>query len=100
VKNYIVSITYYPKLGYEKEFLRFWKEGLYNRLLEHGSWGVGIYHNVETGEYYAYSHFQDPQSINTFFQHPEIQSVMKKIENLSSTTSLRETLEVLSEEAS
>ena len=98
-KKYIMSSIYHPKHGYEKEFLRIWKEGICRPAIQKDAWGVGIYHNIEMNEYYASEHWSDLKHMNAFFQSKEVQEVTKKINQLSSSPITRDILEIISEEA-
>ena len=53
----LVTATYHPKPGYEKEFIALWDEKIKPLALQYGATWASIYHNEETEEFLSSSHW-------------------------------------------
>ena len=79
----LVTATYHPKPGYEKEFLDIWNSKVKPLAIKYGATWASIYHNEETEEFLSSSHWPEKNKAETFLDDEKYRKALKELNKLS-----------------
>jgi hypothetical protein len=79
----LVTATYHPNSGYEKDFITLWESKIKPIALKHGANWACIYHNEETEEFIFTSHWGEKKLADTFLLDKEFLKILKDLNKIS-----------------
>jgi heme-degrading monooxygenase HmoA len=79
----LLTATYHPKPGYEKEFLSLWDAKVKPLAMKYGADWASIYHNEETEEFLSSSHWPERAHADNFLEDESYHKALKELNKLS-----------------
>ncbi len=95
----LVTTSYHPKPGLEKQFVRLWNKKLCKLSYESGVTVAGIYHNEDTDEFIASSLWPNKELVEKFLNSLKCQQAIDEVNKLCLIPASRGVFEILKEAA-
>ena len=95
----LVTATYHPKPGYEKEFLSLWNSKVKPIAIKYGASWASIYHNEDTEEFLSSSHWNHKEDAEKLLEDKSYQKALKELNKLSLLPPIKAVCEFLREAA-
>ena len=95
----LVTVTYHPKPGHEEQFVQVWNEEVATIAHKMGATTIGIYHNEDTEDYLASTHWPTKEKAQAFLDSKELEEANEKTNKFCLVPASREVFEILREAA-
>lgn len=79
----LVTATYHPNSGYEKDFIRIWDAKIKPIALKYGANWASIYHNEETEEFLSSTHWSTKKEAEKFLKDKDYLKALNELNKLS-----------------